>query len=99
MATFDTSNPPAEPDSYLDPAAALERTYIFEDGSTHPISPGDWVDVVEYVGIYDKINGYSFQVCNLYDEAVGVLVSSDGGETYAETQLSACCITNTFRRM
>lgn len=48
----------------------------------------------------DPMWGMSYQVCNTYENnLVGILASSDGGETYSETVLSTQNILNNYRRM
>lgn len=42
---FDVSNPPAQPDSELDPDMSLAHSFPLADGTTLSISPGDWADV------------------------------------------------------
>lgn len=99
---FDIANPPAQPDSDLDSDTSLEQTYVIAGSVSKAIAPGDWVDVSQDVINPDPIWGYSFQVCNMYQEAnaVGILVLVDPvNDVYAETQLSAPCITNNFRRL
>jgi hypothetical protein len=99
---FDVANPPAQPDSNLDPDLTREQSFTIQDSSSKAIAPGDWVDVDPAVINPDPIWGYSFQVCNVYPEAgaVGILVMVDPvNDVYAETQLSAAAVTNNFRRM
>ena len=99
---FDVENPPAQPDSSLDPDMTREQSFTIQGSVTKMIAPGDWVDVDEGVINSDPNWGYSFQVCNVYPEAnaVGILVMVDPvNDVYAETQLSAPCVTNNFRRI
>jgi len=102
--TFDPANPPTVPDSeldsYLPSAQTLDISPDTNDGQmAQQICQGDWVDVDPSIGMNDPTWGLSFQVVNLYPGAVGVLASSDGGVTYAETQISAAGLTDNFRRV
>lgn len=97
MSIFDTSNPPISPDSDLDPDLTQEAPYDVQGGSVN-IAPGDWVDADPGVIAADPVWGYSFQVSNMYYQAVGILVNN-GDDTYSESQLSQASITNNFRRM
>lgn len=100
MATFDVNNPPAIPDSDLDSDLALVQNYTIANGATQDIAPGDWIDVDPSVINPDPVWGFSFQVCNMYPNAIGMLVMVDPvNDGYAETQLTPSCITNTFRRL
>ena len=99
---FDTSNPPAQPDSSLDPDLTQAYDFDMGDGTTLNIAPGDWVDVdPAYIG-EDPTWGFSYQVCNMYPDAgaVGILVSADDGVTYSESQLTVNPeVTNNYRRV
>jgi hypothetical protein len=102
--TFDPANPPTVPDSSLDSYLPSAQTLQIQpdpnDGQmAQSIAQGDWVDVDPAVGLNDPQWGYSFQVINLYPNAVGVLYSSDGGQTYSETQVSEAGLTDNFRRV
>jgi photosystem II stability/assembly factor-like uncharacterized protein len=105
MAIFDILNPPAVPDSDLDPDLGNDAKFTIQNSTKRMIAPGDWVDVDPGAISADPSWGFSFQVCNIYPseyigaQAVGILVSGDGGQTYAETQLSCSWVTNTFRRI
>lgn len=99
---FDVASPPAQPDSGLDPDLSREQSFTIQGNVTKMVAPGDWVDVDVSVINPDPIWGYSFQVCNVYPEAnaIGILVMVDPvNDVYAETQLSAPCITDNFRRV
>jgi photosystem II stability/assembly factor-like uncharacterized protein len=104
MTVFDINNPPSVPDSDLDPDLANDATFTIQNSTKRSIAPGDWVDVDQSAISSDVSWGFSFQVCNIYPseyigaQAVGILVSSDGGQTYSETQLSCSWVTNSFRR-
>lgn len=97
--TFDTSNPPSQPDSDLNSDMSQAADYAIQGGTVN-IAPGDWVDVdPEYINP-DPNWGYSFQVCNMYPNAVGILVMDDPvAGTYSESQLSPMECTNNFRRV
>lgn len=96
---FNNIYPPLIPDSDLDPDLATEKTYECKNFNFN-IACGDWIDVDEGAIALDPMWGMSFQVCNTYENnQVGILVSYDGGNTYAETSLSTQYILNNYRRM
>lgn len=100
---FDVANPPAQPDSELEPDLSLANSFPLADGSSLSIAPGDWVDVDPQYVSPDPDWGSSFQVCNVYPDAsaVGVLIMTDPiNKGYTESQLTVNPeVTNNFRRV
>ena len=99
---FDIYNPPLCADSSLDSDLSITQDYTIADAGTESISPGDWVDVD--VLPKDPDWGYSYQVCNLYPNYVGVLILQNPMDDpaiwyYSETQVSPSSITENFRRV
>lgn len=105
MSIIDINNPPSAPDSDLDSDLSNQHLFTIADSALEEIAPGDWVDVDPSALPPDPNWGMSFQVVNVYPnenvglQAVGILITSDGGQTYSETQLSASWVTNNFRRV
>lgn len=97
---FDVLNPPATPDSDLDPDLSLEVGFTIEDNRTCMIAPGDWVDVDASYLPADPEWGSSHQVCNVYpwSMSIGVLIHLGGG-FYYETTLDTSFVSNNFRRV
>lgn len=97
---FDPDDPPLWPDESLDPNTDYEKSYVIPVlQATIKIAPGDWVDVSTSGVPPDEKYGTSFQVCKTYDSYIGILLSSDFGESYSETVLSPYWITNNYRKM
>lgn len=105
MAVFDVNNPPAIPDSSLDSDMTLVENITIEGNVVVPIAPGDWVDINPNALVQDPNWGWSFQVCNVYNDPapanqmVGILYSIDNGLTYSEVDFSAFWVQQNFRRV
>ena len=101
---FDVSPPPLQPDAELNSDVSKARSYVIQDGEIQEIAPGDWVRVYPGALPIDPAHGYNYQVCNVYQDEVGILMlqnpSATSGEMmYFETHLSPCFIVTNFRHV
>jgi hypothetical protein len=97
---FDPTNLPKQPEAELESNLALAQYYTIGTGESQNIAPGDWVELLPGVLGSDPNYGRRYQVCNLYDGEIGILVSDNNdGINYSETHLSTVYIYTVFRHV
>jgi hypothetical protein len=71
--------------------------YIVANGDEIEIKMGDWVDITPNLLPLDKTTGLSYEVCSLYENAVGIKVNL--GENFLEVILSPIYISGNYRKV
>jgi len=100
MAMIDINNLPGAPDSDLDSDMSISGLFTTAGSVERTIRLGDWADVAPNIFNADPEWGWSYQIVGVDEGAqeVVILVRNNSTLLYEQTNLSAACITNIFRR-